>query len=192
MADTPVKCLIVSSSVRFYSAAKKLAEEELRCETALAATVRDGRGMLLTGGCTLVLINAPLPDEFGLDIAAYAAEELAAGVILFTAPELLEQVREKAAPHGVVALPKNAPVSQVKLTLSALAVSAGKLREARRENDQLKTEIETVKLMSRAKLILMQHFGMTEKEAHKYIEQRAMESRSSRRAIVENIIKSYE
>ena len=42
------------------------------------------------------------------------------------------------------------------------------------------------------KLILMQHFGMTEKEAHKYIEQRAMESRSSRRAIAENIIKSYE
>ena len=102
------------------------------------------------------------------------------------------QVRAKAEPHGVVALPKNASVSQVKLTLSTLAVAARKLKDAKRENDKLKSEMETVKVMSRAKLILVQQFGMTEKEAHTYIEQRAMESRSSRRSIAENIIKSYE
>lgn len=189
---TDANCLIVSHSVKFYTSAKQLAEEALQCETALASTVREARGMLLTGDYTLLLINAPLPDEFGLDIAVYAASEQAAGVVIFTAPDLLEQVRAKAEPHGVVALPKNASVSQVKLTLSTLAVAARKLKDARRENDKLKTEMETVKVMSRAKLILVQQFGMTEKESHSYIEQRAMEARSSRRSIAENIIKSYE
>ena len=99
---------------------------------------------------------------------------------------------EKPVINLGIGSPDGTPPREALKTLSALAVSAGKLREARRENDQLKTEIETVKLMSRAKLILMQHFGMTEKEAHKYIEQRAMESRSSRRAIAENIIKGLD
>ena len=43
-----------------------------------------------------------------------------------------------------------------------------------------------------AKYIRFFYTGMTEKEAHAYIEQRAMESRSSKRSIAENIIKSYE
>ena len=50
---------------------------------------------------------------------------------------------------------------------------------------------EALKILSRAKLILISSFGMSEEQAHKYIERRAMEMRKTKNEIALSIINSY-
>ena len=47
-------------------------------------------------------------------------------------------------------------------------------------------------IVNRAKYALIQYLGMTEEQAHKYIEQQAMNQRISKRTAAENILKTYE
>ena len=52
--------------------------------------------------------------------------------------------------------------------------------------------MEEMRLVSRAKLILVQRFQMTEKDAHRFIEKNAMDRCVSRRVIAERIIRTYQ
>ena len=49
-----------------------------------------------------------------------------------------------------------------------------------------------IRLVDRAKCILIQYLDMTEKEAHRHIEKLAMDKRKTRREIAESILRSYE
>lgn len=64
--------------------------------------------------------------------------------------------------------------------------------EENSESQNHKKEIEEVKIVNRAKCVLIQYLNMTETQAHKYIEKQAMNLRLSKAEISENILKTYE
>jgi two-component system, response regulator PdtaR len=49
-----------------------------------------------------------------------------------------------------------------------------------------------LRIIDRAKWILISSMKMSEQEAHRYIEKQAMDIRSSRRFVAEGILKRYE
>ena len=51
--------------------------------------------------------------------------------------------------------------------------------------------MEEIKLVNRAKMLLMQNMSMTEQEAHRFIEKDAMDRGMKRTAVAEEIIKRY-
>ena len=59
-------------------------------------------------------------------------------------------------------------------------------------SDALEEKIEEIRLVNRAKWLLIERLGMTEAEAHRYIEKQSMDQRIPRRELAENIIKTYE
>ena len=52
-------------------------------------------------------------------------------------------------------------------------------------------KIKEIRLVNRAKWLLIECLNMTEAEAHRYIEKQAMDLRFSRREAAESIIKTY-
>jgi response regulator NasT len=52
--------------------------------------------------------------------------------------------------------------------------------------------MEEMRLVNRAKLILVQRFKMSEKDAHRFIEKNAMDRCVKRRTIAESIIRTYQ
>ena len=60
------------------------------------------------------------------------------------------------------------------------------------ENVRLQSKIEEIRLVDRAKCALIQYLNMTEPQAHRYIEKQAMDMRTTRREIAQNILKTYE
>ena len=52
-------------------------------------------------------------------------------------------------------------------------------------------KIEEIKLVNRAKLLLMEKEGLDENGAHRFLEKLAMNSRSTKRKIAEEIIAKY-
>ena len=70
---------------------------------------------------------------------------------------------------------------------------------ARRRRLEIKTEtaglhhkIEEIRLIDRAKCVLIQYLGLTEPQAHRYIEKQAMDRRVSRREVAAGILAAYE
>lgn len=67
-----------------------------------------------------------------------------------------------------------------------------RLRTLGSENERLKSALSDMKLVDRAKCTLIQYLGMTEAEAHRFIEKRAMDKRLPKREIAMEILKTYE
>ena len=59
------------------------------------------------------------------------------------------------------------------------------------QTTKLKVKMEEIRLVNRAKMLLMQNLKMTEPEAHRYIEKEAMDRGLKKTAVAENVIKMY-
>ena len=79
-----------------------LGEEGFR-EVAFAASGGEARRLLLAGAWDAVVVSAPLPDEFGHQLAMDAAEE-GPGVLLAVKSDQWEEVNARVAPYGVLTL----------------------------------------------------------------------------------------
>ena len=173
-------------------------DEELRAvgrihtfsQVEAASSGGEARRLLLAGDWDLLLIAAPLPDEFGHDLATDAAEQ-GLPVLLSVKAELWEEASARVGPAGVVALGRpfsRAVFAQAVGMLRAAQAQVGKLRE---ENKKLRQKLEELRAVSRAKCLLVEYLHLDEESAHKYIERAAMEERKTRRAVAEEIIAEY-
>ncbi|MDP1821184.1 MAG: response regulator [Acidimicrobiales bacterium] len=139
-------------------------------------------------GPDLAILDIKMP---GLDGLA-AAREISAGrqsaVLILTAfsqRDLIEQARDAGALAYLVK-----PFQRSEL-IPAVEVALGRFREMQALSDQnssLSEQLETRKLVDRAKGRLMDEHGYAESDAFSWIQKRAMQDRKTMRAIAEEII----
>ena len=169
---------------------ERLLRENGFSQVEAASSGGEARRLLLAGDWDLLLIAAPLTDEFGHDLATDAAEQ-GLPVLLSVKAELWEEASARVGPAGVVALGRpfsRAVFAQAVGMLRAAQAQVGKLRE---ENKKLRQKLEELQAVSRAKCLLVEYLHLDEESAHKYIERAAMEERKARRAVAEEIIAEY-
>ena len=152
----------------------------------------EARRLLIESDFDLCLINAPLPDEMGDALAQGIAQRGTSEVLLVVRSELYDEISDKVESLGVITVSR--PVNKA-LFWSALKVAQAahaRLRKVESENRQLLQKIEDIRVVDRAKCILISYLGMTEPEAHKYVEKQAMDMRTTKRAAAEQILQVYE
>ena len=162
----------------------------------------EARRRMLESDFELIVVNAPLPDEFGHELCSSAVEKTDAGVVLLAKAAAAEQLLAKAAAaeqllapmseQGVLLLSK--PFSNT-LFLQAIHLAAAsnhRLQLLRQENARMQEKIAQVRLVSHAKCCLVEREQMSEDAAHRYIEKRAMDTRRSRAEIAQEVLDSYE
>ncbi len=183
------RILLISSTQKSQATlAQFLASCGMQAQTIPTASGAEARRALLDGIFDIVLINTPLPDEFGHELAQAAAHETAAGVLLLVKSEQADAVSELVEADGVFVLPK--PLSRPLFFQALRMVRAvhARLDGLQKENQRLQSRIPDIRLVDRAKCILIELRGMTEPEAHAYIEQQAMNGRKSKRQVAEEIL----
>lgn len=183
--------LIVTSNKKSYDFfAEMLRRLPIRSVRAVTSAT-EARQRLIEGDIDLLVINAPLPDESGIDLALYAADQMA-GVLLVVRAESYDEISERVETSGVLTVSK--PVNRALFwsSLKMLEATSARLRRMRDEQARLLQKIEEIKLVDRAKCLLIPLLHMTEEEAHHYIEKQAMDQRTSKRRIAEAIIRTYE
>jgi response regulator NasT len=89
-----------------------------------------------------------------------------------------------------IAKPINRAVFWSALKLAGSAQS--RIKRIQDENSRLKQQIDDIRIIDRAKCLLISHMNMNEQEAHRYIEKQAMDMRSRKRTVAEKILKTYE
>lgn len=152
----------------------------------------EARRVLLERSFALCIINSPLPDETGEAFAVHVMTENAAQVLFIVRDISYEETTVRLAEYGVFTLSK--PINKAMLwsTLKLITASRVKVAKLETEKDRLQKKMEEMTLINRAKCILIQYFGITEEQAHKYIEKQAMDLRITKFAVAKNILKTYE
>ena len=136
----------------------------------------------------VIIINTPLPDEFGHELGTDAVEKTDAGVILLTKTGTAEQIADKLQDFGVLVLGKPFTGAQFRQAVQIAASNYKRLAVLRAENAKLLDKIAQLRLVDRAKCFLIEHRGMTETEAHRLIEKAAMDTRRSRGEVAQEIL----
>lgn len=152
----------------------------------------EARRDMISDQFDLIIVDTPLPDEFGEDFAMYAAEQTDAGIILIVDNDKVYDVDPDVEESGVFVLPKPVSPEFFYQAVKLLIASRKRVRVLETENMKLQKKIEEIRLIDRAKCILIQYLQMTEQQAHKYIEKQAMNLRQSKLQMAESILKTYE
>ena len=140
----------------------------------------------------LVLIKSPLPDDVGADFAAEACAESDAGVLLLVRGENYDETYYQLLPSGVVTVPKPISLQMLSQCLRVLCATRERLRSMRRSQATVEEKIEELRLINRAKWLLIECLHMSEAEAHRYITRQAMEQRRGKKEIAESILRTYQ
>ena len=149
------------------------------------------RRMMLDTPADIVIINTPLRDEFGTELAIDLAEGTA-GVLLLVKNELYDQVCYKAEDIGVLTLGKPTSRQGFYSAVKLLTAMTARLSRLEKVNHTLQEKMADIRVVNRAKWLLIEHHHMKEQDAHYFIEKQAMDTRLSRREVAENIIRSYD
>jgi len=152
----------------------------------------EARRLFLERDFDLVIINAPLSDETGEDLSRHIASKSVSQVMLVVRNEYFDAVSAACEDVGVLTIPK--PLNRA-VFWSALKLAGSvqnRLKRIQDENSKLKQKIEDIRIIDRAKCLLISHLNMSEQEAHRYIEKQAMDMRSRKRAVAEGILKTYD
>lgn len=149
------------------------------------------RRMMLDTPADIVIINTPLRDEFGTELAIDLAEGTA-GVLLLVKNELYDQVCYKAEDSGVLTLGKPTSRQGFYSAIKLLTAMTARLSRLEKVNHTLQEKMADIRVVNRAKWLLIEHHHMKEQDAHYFIEKQAMDTRLSRREVAENIIRSYD
>lgn len=183
--------LLVSSSEKGVSAITNLLSRNDFSETSTVKNAGEARRLLSVRNYDIVIINSPLTDEFGTELAMQLAETTCAGIMLIVKSDLSEVVACKTEDLGVITVSK--PIDQTLFHHSLKLLSAMRTKYAalESENKRLQMKLDEVKLVQRAKKMLMECLKMSEPQAHHYIERQAMDMRVTKYEVANSIIKTY-
>lgn len=156
--------------------------------------VSDGgaaRRKALENRVDIILINSPLPDESGIRAAADLAGEAAAGVVLFVKKDLYDEAYGRVLDEGVVVLPKPVVLPLVTQSLRILCAVREKFRRMEEKQATVEERIKEIRLVNRAKWLLIENEKMSEADAHHYIERLSMDGRITKKEAADGVIKKY-
>lgn len=140
----------------------------------------------------VIVINTPLPDEFGHELGVDAVQKTDAGVILLAKAAACDELLAPMNEQGVLVVAKPFSAALFLQAVHMAAASNHRLQQLRAENDRLQQKMAELRLTGRAKCLLVQHRGMTEAEAHRYLEKTAMDTRRSRAQVAQDVLDSLD
>lgn len=164
------KVLLVTKDSKLSSQIKSVMIAPLFALTEIS-DLNEARRQLMEESFKIILVD--FADGSGLDFATDISESNST-ILLLIPNEHFDHISYKVEPYGI--LPITKPFDQFyfyNMIKIALAVQA-KIDRLLFQNIKLKNKMEEIRIVNRAKMVLMSHKNMTEEEAHRYIEQTAM------------------
>ena len=146
---------------------------------------------MLSQSYDMVIINAPLLDDPGTRFAIDASNRMDTVVLLLLRAENYEDVNERVTSHGVFTLQVPVPSSTLRQGLKWMISARERLRRMETKNLSIEEKMEEIRLVNRAKWILIEQQKMSESDAHRHIEKQAMDLCTSKKEIARNIINTY-
>ncbi len=158
--------------------------------TEQCSSAGEARRRLLEAPPDLLIVDPPLRDEFGVELAVDAAEQHSIGVLLLVKNDIFDKVSYDVEDSGVLTLSKPNSRQMFYSAVKLLCALSNRLKTMEAKNRALQDKMTDVRTVDRAKWLLIEKQGMSEPEAHQYILKQSMDARISRREFAESIIRT--
>lgn len=152
----------------------------------------DSRKLITQNLYDLVIINTPLSDEYGHELAAFISENSDSAVIVAAGTKSCRVISDKLKNTNAYIIPRPLTKSSLIQAVDFVLKIRDVFSKLKNTNRQLENKIRDLKIINRAKYTLMQYLRISEDEAHKQIVKRAMDSNVSQVSIAEDILRTYE
>ena len=188
MARVKTNVLIVSSDMAAANVIKAILQGVFN-SVMVAQTMTAAKQKLASAPFDVVVVNTPLPDESGVEslIELVGRNQRLNGMLLVK-PDSYNQIAYRTEGAGIFILTK--PVKKQVLLEAASMLNNMRIRimMMEDENRRLRKKLDEVGIVTRAKCLLVEKRGMTEAQAHSYLEQMAMNESVSKKEICQRII----
>lgn len=185
------KVALVSSSEKFNGAMLPLLPKNRFSPISVYRDAKSAQRVIFKEKPDIVIINTPLPDDFGTSLALDVSETDGVCVLLFTRAENFSELSSVLAPHGVLTLPKPTSPELTEEVVELMCATRERLRRIEIKKSFAEERMEDIRVVNKAKWFLIEQLKMTEQEAHRYIEKQAMDRCVTKRVIAENILSTY-
>ena len=158
---------------------------------AQVKSANEARRILHEKDIETVIINTPLTDEFGHDLALNIDDTMMTNVIMLANVDVIDTLEQKMYGTSVIAISKPVSKRQLYKVLSFFRAESQKISRLHDENTKLQEKLEEFKLISRAKMLLIEKNKMSEEAAHKHIDKTAKDQRRLKKDVAKSIIDMY-
>ncbi len=187
------RALIVSSGEKATAAFMSLIRDAFpECAMSVCSTGNESRRAIAENSYDAIVINCPLTDEFGNELAEHITSSTNSGCIMIVKAENCDQISERMEDYGVIVVGKPISRSAFYQSLKFINATRKRMLGLQNENIELHKRLEEMRMINRAKFALMQYLSFTETQAHRYLEKQAMDRRCTKLEIAMEVIKTYE
>lgn len=146
---------------------------------------------MLEESFSLVIILAPLKDESGISLAEDAAGGTA-GILLAVKAGEQEELAHRLTGHGIFVYSFSMGKRMFEYAAQLLLAVHRRLEASLPQKEKMERRVEDIRIVNRAKCLLIQYLHLSEEEAHRLIEKQAMDKRKTKREVAEEILRHYE
>ncbi len=184
--------LVVSGSERTRATLAGVFDSTRYAPVVTRGSAAEVRRLVLDSPFSLVFINTPLPDEPGTQLALDLSSNRSCCVALLVSGDSFDQINDQVEDAGVLTLSKPCSAQQLRQAAAMMSATRVKLADLEKKTATLEEKMEEVRLVNRAKWMLIERRGMDEATAHRYIEKLAMDARQTRRLVAQTLIRSLD
>ena len=180
--------LIVSSSDKFLDVIKPVLKE-CNCDSTVSVpSVAHAERLLLESRYDFVIINSPLRDDTGIKLALDVSSGKNTVCLLLVKSDIYEEVKSEVTPGGVFTLAKPTSSSALSLAVGFMTAALERIKGLSKTTGSLEDKMKEIRLVNKAKWFLIDNKGLSEQQAHRYIEKTAMDRCVSKGEIAERIL----
>lgn len=183
--------LVVSGADSFNKSISKLLSPSKYAPVCYASSVSDARRHFANRRFDFVIINMSLYSEDCTSFSIDCCDSQTSVVLLFVKKEIHEEIHNKVSRYGVFTISKPTSNSIVSQSLEWMESTRERLRKLEKKTLSINERMEEIRLVNKAKWMLIDKLSMTESDAHHYIEKSAMNACISKREAAETIIKEH-
>lgn len=186
------KVLIVSGSTTAAKSLSDLLGTGPKQNVTVSTNSGEARRILSSKEFDMIIINSPLTDDLGSDLAVFASESTLAGIMFIVKADIYRMVAARLEDYGIMVIEKPLNRNLFSQSLRLVKATQNRMRSFRQENVKLKNQIAEMRLTDRAKAVLMDYLKLSEPQAHRFIVKQAMDMRMTKMEVAQNILKTYD
>lgn len=183
--------LLVSATDTFASAFSELLPSTKCSSIRTAASISSAKRKIANQSFDFIIINIPLPDDFGTRFAIDVCTARQSVVLLLVKNDIHDSIHDEVAEYGVFTLPKPTSKPTLLQALNWMESARERIRLFQKKSISIEEKMAEIRQVNKAKWILISELKMSESDAHHYIEKQAMDRCTTKKYIAEEIIKTY-
>lgn len=183
--------LLVSPAEKFNTVFTDLLPPSDYSPVTVASDVNTAKREMSDRGFDFVIVNSVNSADKELAFSIDTVDSCNSVVLLLSSVDVYDEIHDSAVDHGVYMLGKPVSKTSLIMALDWMASARERLRKTEKKTLTIEEKMNEIRIVNRAKWLLISEVKMDEPSAHRFIEKQAMDRCISKREVAEDIIKTY-